>query len=149
MVTFLDQREAIRKEGEDCEEDNQDEKSVREDDDDDDSPFLIKKKRYPCMYLIIQPAVSAWHGAWKGLIYISLFYGYIRYPMHIAYALSELHSTKDNRIHIEPSLMHRAMGIELILDILMCIDILMNFLTSYQSRRCLGLVYAKGYLELR
>jgi hypothetical protein len=53
--------------------------------------------------------------------------------MHIAYALSELHSTKDNRIHIEPSLMHREMGIELILDILMCIDILMNFLTSYQS----------------
>ena len=53
--------------------------------------------------------------------------------MHIAYALSELHSTKPNRIIIVEDMMHKEMGVELVLDLLMCIDILINLFTSYQS----------------
>lgn len=50
LVTFLDQREAIRKEGEDQQEIHPEKILETEDD---ESPFLIKQKKYPCIYLII------------------------------------------------------------------------------------------------
>ena len=51
LVTFLDQRDAIKKEGEDDEQQQTEKKSTEEEDE--ESPFLIKQKSYPCVYLII------------------------------------------------------------------------------------------------
>jgi hypothetical protein len=48
--------------------------------------------------MIIQPAISAWYGGWKGMINIILFYGYLRYPLHIAFKISAENSTKNDRI---------------------------------------------------
>lgn len=100
--------------------------------DDEDSPFLIKTQSYPCIYMIIQPQISAWHGVWKGFIYFILFYGYVRYPFHIGYIISELNSTKHNRVKI-PINAHDEEAIEFTLDIIFCLDIIMNFFTSYQT----------------
>lgn len=81
------------------------------------------------MSIIIQPARSSWYGAWRGLILISLFYGYIIYPIHIGFVLSELNSEKENRIKNPDNGNEKTE--EMIIDILITIDIVFSFLTAF------------------
>lgn len=83
------------------------------------------------MSIIIQPARSSWYGAWRGLILISLFYGYIIYPIHIGFVLSELNSEKENRIPNPDNGNEKTE--EMIIDILITIDIVFSFLTAFQK----------------
>jgi len=87
--------------------------------------------RVPCLNIIIQPQTSSWYGFWKGIVYLSIFYGYVIYPIHIGFVLSELNSDKKNRNIIVNAENEREM--ELILDVIFSIDIILMFITAFQK----------------
>ena len=64
-------------------------------------------------------------------MYLSIFYGYVIYPIHIGFVLSELNSDKKNRNIIVNAENEREM--ELILDVVFTIDIVLMFITAFQK----------------
>ena len=64
-------------------------------------------------------------------MYLSIFYGYVIYPIHIGFVLSELNSDKKNKNIIVNAENEREM--ELILDVIFSIDIILMFLTAFQK----------------
>tara|TARA_B110000285_G_scaffold224191_1_gene280689 strand:- start:1967 stop:2173 length:207 start_codon:yes stop_codon:yes gene_type:complete len=64
-------------------------------------------------------------------VYLSIFYGYVIYPIHIGFVLSELNSDKKNRNIIVNAENEREM--ELILDVVFTIDIVLMFITAFQK----------------
>ena len=64
-------------------------------------------------------------------MFLSIFYGYVIYPIHIGFVLSELNSTKPNKNIIVNPEDHRDM--ELILDVIFSIDIILMFITAFQK----------------
>ena len=62
---------------------------------------------------------------------MSIFYGYVIYPIHIGFVLSELNSDKKNRNIIVNAENEREM--ELILDVVFTIDIVLMFITAFQK----------------
>lgn len=87
----------------------------------------VDRNGVPCLSIIIQPAKSSWYGLWRGMILIVLFYGYIIYPIHICFVLSETVSKKQNRIEQKEAEMTQ----EMIIDVLMTIDIIFQFITAF------------------
>lgn len=75
------------------------------------------------------PAQSSWLGIWKFIVHFCLFWGYFIYPYHIAFYLSELDNPNYPDNHYEETDKIN----EFIIDIFLTIDILINFLTAYQS----------------
>jgi len=87
--------------------------------------------KVPCLNIIIQPQSSSWYGFWKGIVYLSIFWGYVIYPIHIGFVLSELNSNKKNKNIILNAQNQRDM--ELILDVVFSIDIILTFITAFQK----------------
>jgi hypothetical protein len=110
-----------------------------------------EKMSVPCLNIIIQPQNSSWYSFWKGIVYLSIFYGYVIVPIHIGFVLSELNSDKKNRNIILNAENEREM--ELVLDVIFTIDIILTFITAYQKDGNwqphivhIGLNYARGTL---
>ena len=85
--------------------------------------------KVPCLNIIVQPSTSSWYGAWKGISFLSLFWGYVIYPIHIGFVLSELNSDKSNKNNIVNPRDQR--GVEVILDVVFAIDIVLTFITAF------------------
>ena len=62
-------------------------------------------------------------------MFLSIFYGYVIYPVHIGFVLSELASDKKNKNIIVNAENER--GVELILDVIFTIDIVLTFITAF------------------
>jgi len=60
-----------------------------------------------------------------------MFWGYVIYPIHIGFVLSELNSDKKNKNTIVNPKDQR--GVELILDVIFSMDIVLTFITAFQK----------------
>ena len=64
-------------------------------------------------------------------MYLSIFYGYVIFPIHIGFVLSELASDKENRNIIVNAKDQRS--VELILDVIFTIDMVLTCITAFQK----------------
>ena len=93
-------------------------------------------KTKQCPYnLIIIPSQSSWYGLWRGSINLILIWGYFNDPSYIAFVLSIDQQNKILNLFGRPiiSLTKPTKDYELIVDILMTMNIILNFITSFQK----------------
>jgi len=89
------------------------------------------------MNIIIVPPKSSWLGFWIMFKYAVLFAGYFIYPHFIAFEISKYYSPESDpkklaaRLALESAENPHDMTQEVIIDVIMCIDICLNFITSF------------------
>ena len=108
-------------------------------------------RKYPLENLVIIPHESSWIGFWKQIINMCLLIGYFLYPFFIAFTISEINNRK--RLEEEGRSLHSDQNSfdlvksdiylgdeetldmirEEILDIIMLIDIILNFFISIEK----------------